>query len=281
MSYPFELISAKAFSYEELTEAYNNTRVDYIVPMPMNANKLREYVEIYDIDMAASAVAVDGNEVLGLAMLGVRENRAWITRLGVIRNNRRQGTGEGLVDHLIEQARQRDRASIILEVIEDNTPAYSLFIKKGFKDTRDLLVLRRPPNDVVPPNPEAQFQVLGYKDALELLQRRCSKPSWIDEYESLVNAGNLSALCVTLPDNSHGWLVYQNTVFQLGRLVIQTEVGDPLKVGRALLGQLHTKHPVQDTKTENLPAADPHWPAFQETGYLVSFRRNEMILRLK
>jgi ribosomal protein S18 acetylase RimI-like enzyme len=235
MSYPFELIPAKAFSYEELTEAYNTTRVDYIVPMPMNANKLREYVETYDVDMEASAVAVDGNEVLGLGMLGVRKNRAWITRLGVIRNNRRNGTGEGLVDHLIDQAQQRDQVSIILEVIEDNTPAYSLFTKKGFKDTRDLLVLRRPPNDVIPPHPEAQFQTLGYKDALELLQRRCSIPSWLDEYQSLVNAGNLSALCVTLPDNSQGWLVYQNTIFQLARLVIQTEVGDPLKVGRALL----------------------------------------------
>jgi ribosomal protein S18 acetylase RimI-like enzyme len=228
MSYPFELIPAKAFSYEELTEAYNNTRVDYIVPMPMNANKLREYVETYDVDMEASAVAVDGNEVLGLGMLGVRKNRAWITRLGVIRNNRRNGTGEGLVDHLIDQARQRDQVSIILEVIEDNTPAYSLFTKKGFKDTRDLLVLRRPPNDVIPPHPEAQFQTLGYKDALELLQRRCSIPSWLDEYQSLVNAGYLSALCVTQPDNSQGWLVYQNTIFHLARLVIQTEVGDPL-----------------------------------------------------
>jgi hypothetical protein len=214
-------------------------------------------------------------------MLGVRKNRAWITRLGVIRNNRRNGTGEGLVDHLIDQAQQRDQVSIILEVIEDNTPAYSLFTKKGFKDTRDLLVLRRPPNDVIPPHPEAQFQTLGYKDALELLQRRCSIPSWLDEYQSLVNAGNLSALCVTLPDNSQGWLVYQNTIFQLARLVIQTEVGDPLKVGRALLSQLHTKHPVQDTKTENLPVNDPHWPAFKEMGYLVSFRRNEMILQLK
>ena len=30
------LIPVSAFSYEELTEAYNQTRVDYIVPMPMN-----------------------------------------------------------------------------------------------------------------------------------------------------------------------------------------------------------------------------------------------------
>ena len=41
-----DLIPASAFSFEELTDAYNHTRVDYMVPMPMNVNKLREYVII-------------------------------------------------------------------------------------------------------------------------------------------------------------------------------------------------------------------------------------------
>jgi hypothetical protein len=76
----FDLIPASAFSYEELTDAYNHTRIDYLVPMPMNAARLHEYVQIYDVDLGSSIVAVDGNEILGLAMLGVRERRGWITR---------------------------------------------------------------------------------------------------------------------------------------------------------------------------------------------------------
>ena len=137
-TYSFDLIPAGTFSYEELTEAYNHTRVDYIVPMPMNAAKLREYVETYDVDMTASAVAVDGNEILGLGMLGVREKRAWITRVGVIRSNRRRGTGGGLVEHLIQQAKERGATYILIEVIENNKPAYQLFTQRGFKETRDL-----------------------------------------------------------------------------------------------------------------------------------------------
>jgi ribosomal protein S18 acetylase RimI-like enzyme len=277
----FDFIPANAFSYEELTEVYNKTRVDYIVPMPMNAAKLREYVESYDIDMSASAVAVDGNEVLGLSMLGVRDDRAWITRLGVIRSNRKRGTGEALVNYLIDQARERDISRIFIEVIENNIPAYSLFQKKGFKDTRDLLVLRRPPVDMPLLDPTFEVQIHGYNETLALLNKRQSIPSWIDETASLINAGNLAALSVTLPNGAHGWLVYQNTVFQLGRLVIQTEVGDPLQIGRALLQTLHSKHPVQDTKTENLPADDPHWLAFKEMNYFVTFRRNEMVFNLK
>ena len=277
----FNLVPASAFSYEELTDAYNQTRVDYIVPMPMNAAKLREYVEVYDVDMDASAVVVEDDHILALGMLGVRQGRAWITRLGVIRSNRRQGVGWALVTHLIEQAHLKNADYIVIEVIDDNTPAYNLFSKKGFKPVRELLVLRRPPVSVKITPPEARIETLSYTDAVRLLEKRASKPSWIDEYESLLNAGNLSAFYATLADGSEGWLVYQNTVFQLSRLVIQTEVGCQLDVGRALLHRLHTDHPVQDTKTENLPVNDPHWPAFKEIGYLVTFRRVEMILPLK
>lgn len=252
-----------------------------MVPMPMNAARLREYVKTYDVDMGCSVVAVDGNEVLGLAMLGVRERRAWITRLGIIRSKRRQGTGWRLVTHLLDQARQKKVDRVMIEVIKNNVPAHNLFRKAGFCETRELLVLRRPPGPVKIEPPPAEIKTLGYPEAVHLLENRASTPSWIDERESLINAGNLGAFYALLADGSKGWLVYQNTVFQLGRLVIQTDEGDPLNVGRALLHHLHSVHPAQDTKTENLPKDDPHWPAFQEVGYLEVFDRVEMKLQLK
>ena len=276
-----DLIPASAFSYEELAEAYNNTRVDYLVPMPMNAPRLREYVENYDVDMDSSVVAVDGNEILGLGMLGVRERRAWITRLGIMRSKRRQGTGWQLVAHLLDQARQKNADYALIEVIKNNLPAHTLFLKAGFRETRELLVLRRPPGPVKIEAPAAEIKTLGYTEAVRLIENRASTPSWIDEKESLINAGNLAAFYAILADGSKGWLVYQNTVFQLGRLVLQTDEGNPLNVGRALLHHLHCVHPAQDTKTENLPNYDPHWPAFKELGYLEVFDRIEMMLALK
>ncbi len=277
-----DLISASAFSYQELTEAYNHTRVDYMVPMPLNANKLREYVIVYDIDMKASAVAVDGYEILGLSMLGVRENRAWITRLGVIRSNRRRGTGTALMEHLIREAQKRNLPKIILEVIKNNTAAHTLFVKMGFQETRELLVLARPPVPLLPQKlPKAKVKAMSYAQIIELLKSRQAKPSWIDEHESLVKIGNIEGFYATLSDGSEGWLVYQNAVFQLGRIVIQTEVGDPVQVGRVLLHHLHQSYTKKDTKTENLPANDPHWPTFKEMGYFELFRRVELILSFK
>ncbi|MBN1487443.1 MAG: GNAT family N-acetyltransferase [Anaerolineae bacterium] len=278
---PVELIPASEFKLEELTDAYNRSRVDYIVPMPMNIARLQEYIRNYDVNLELSVVALVEGDILALSMLGVRPDHTWITRLGVIPGRRRSGTGERMMRYLIEESRHLQVDYITLEVIQNNIPAYRLFRKLHFEEVRDLLIVRRPPGkpkeDI---NPYA-VQLLGYQKAVELLHQRSSLASWLDETPSLVNAGNLSALRVELDDGSRGWLVYQNTVFQLGRLVLQTEVGDPYHVGRALIHALHSYHPMQDTKSENLPPEDLHWEAMQSMGYLESFRRIEMRLDLK
>src|SRR3990172_6115180 len=100
-----ELIPATKFTVQELADLYNQTRVDYLVPMPMNADRLTEYIHIYDVDLNLSCVA-RGREgqVFGLGMLGVRDDRAWITRLGVLPVSRRSGIGAALVSEMLERA---------------------------------------------------------------------------------------------------------------------------------------------------------------------------------
>jgi len=278
-----DLVPASQFTIEELVAAYNQTRVDYIVPMPMNTARLREYVRNYDIDLDRSFVVRAGDQILGLAMLGVRPGHTWVTRLGIIPTQRRCGAGQMLMEQLIAQSRRLKVSYITLDVIQNNKPAHRLFSKLGFHEIRELMVIRRPPatppNDVTIP-PCYTVQNLSHRQAAALLGQRQSVPSWLTENRSLVNAGNLAALRVELESGGRGWLVYQKTIFQLGRLVLQTEVGDPHQVCLALIHALHTHNPALDTKSENLPVQDPHWPAMQELGYLESFRRIEMRLDL-
>ncbi len=275
------LCRASEFTLEELVNAYNQTRIDYIVPMPMNVRRLQEYVYNYDVRLDYSAVAVADGQILGLCMLGVRPGRCWSTRLGVLPVKRRRGTGEMLMRDNIRTAQALGAASIMLEVIKDNEPAHQLFLKLGFYETRGLLVLRRPPGMPKIDVGAYKVQHLEKDEAIALLQRRRSVPSWLDETPSLIHAGNLAALQVELADGERGWLVYQNTTFQLGRLVLQTEAGDPCTVARVLVHALHSKYPFKDTNTENLPLDDPHLPGLLDMGYLESFRRIEMRLDLK
>ena len=274
------LVPAGLYTIDELVHAYNQSRVDYIVPMPMNAARLQEYVNNYDVDLHASVVALWDDQIVGVGMLGVRPAGTWVTRLGVLPVKRRYGIGQRLMEYLIEKSRHLNVPSIILEVIKGNIPAERLFHKLGFRSMRELLIVRRPPGPPAMTVGPYEFQMLGSQMALELLQQRSDDASWLTDTPSLRNAGALSALQVELRSGGQGWIAYQETTFQLRRLVLHTKLGDPYEVSLALLHALHTSYAATDTTVENIAADSPYWPAMQEMGYVESFRRVEMRLDL-
>jgi len=271
-----EVVPAARFTYAQLTDAYNQTRVDYLVPMPMNERKLIDYVHNYDLDMQLSAVALAGSEILGLAMLGVRGDEAWVTRLGVVPSGRQRGIGRTLMARLIENSRRANINRMALDVIKNNTPAETLFLRCGFRRIREFQVMRRPPKPVNVVRLGIHVEAVSPPDVPALLARRTDTPSWLTDTPSMLNAGTLLGLYAELPNGGRGWLAYQNTVFRLGRLVFEIEAGDPTEVATALLEHLHWRHPIQDTVVENVPLDAPCRPAMQAMGYIVSFNRFEM-----
>jgi ribosomal protein S18 acetylase RimI-like enzyme len=285
---PIHLLSAARFSIAELTAAYNQTRVDYLVPMPMDVERLAAYVHMYDVSLADSLVAMaagaggEQGETLGLAMLGLRPGRAWITRLGVLAARRRHGTGEALVRGLLAAARQRGITRAVLEVIQGNQAAHGLFQKLGFVDTRELLVLQRPPAAPAGP-PAGRASWLGPEDALEMLKAGCVASTgarglpWTNEPESFRNAHDLRGLRVDLGSAGNGWLAFRRQRSLLSHFVFHTERGDPRMVGAALLGQLYHRYPERDTYIENVPVNDPHVAALDSAGFLEVFQRVEMV----
>ncbi|MCC7118473.1 MAG: GNAT family N-acetyltransferase [Anaerolineales bacterium] len=275
MDLKIKLLPASDFTLAELTAIYNQTRVDYLVPMPMNAARLADYISTYDVSLKRSLVAMQGDQLRGVAMLGARPDRAWVTRLGVIPTTRRTGVGEALTVGLLEQAEKLKINFDMLEVIKNNTPAHTLFRKLGFYEVGELLVLRRSP--ILPPDPVvAEAERLDRAEALILVGRNRGTQPWTNQSESLFNAQEVSGLHVTLVDGSRGWLVYQRQKFTLTRFIYKTEVGDPVKVAYAFLSHLHQQYPRLDTQIENIQLNDPHLPAFYKMGYVESFRRIEM-----
>ena len=275
-----ELISAAHFTMQELTELYNQTRVDYLVPMPMNAERLAEYVHDFDIDLTHSCIARSAEgEMLGLSMLGIRRDKAWVTRLGVLPVSRRTGAGSAMMDFMLEGAASLGLKETDLEVIKNNVPAYNLFMRKGFTETGEYLVMRRAPHTFTEP-------VLGHlfwldtDEASETLQTYPGHLTWINAYASMRNSPNVQGMRIELPNGSSGWLVYRNTKFTLrsvlSHLIMHTEHGDPYEVGMQLLLNLHSRYPHHDTYAENIPHDDPHLSAFQASGYFTNFSRIEM-----
>lgn len=272
------LIPANQFSYAELADIYNQARVDYIVPMPMNAKRLQEYVEYYDISLADSVVAMTNDPLpCGIGMLGLRGDRAWITRLGVIPERRKHHVGQVIMQSLIHAAQNQGVKRVQLEVIVGNDPARRLFDKLSFIVTRELLVIRRPPS---PPQTNLAFDtltplVIDDADIPNLLMNRVDHPSWIEETPSLLNIGKLRGIKISGDNGEWGWLIFQRTPFQLTHFILNYSHD---WVARALLYHVHKEYPMQDTKIENVDVGDSLWQIYQQMGYLEVFRRTEMFL---
>ncbi len=278
----FEIVSADRYTLAELTDAYNETRVDYMVPMPMNLAKLREYVRLYDVKLKASQVAVGEDDmILGLGMLGVRDQRAWITRLGVLPYGRRLGVGQGIMEGLVAASEKLGLKQVWLEVIQGNVPGLALFHKFGFQETRELIVARRPPspNTQVLPSGIKHSELLDHEEALNLLNERKGTPNWLKQPESMAHVQNLSALVVELDNGGRGWVCFHADLLQLTRMVVEVDAGDPAEVSAATLQTLHRHYKRQDAKIENIPD-DAIWAGFVRAGYFESFRRIEMVKEL-
>ncbi|MFN8398436.1 MAG: GNAT family N-acetyltransferase [Anaerolineales bacterium] len=271
-----KLIPASHFTIDELTAIYNQTRVDYLVPMPMNSARLVEYINSYDVNLDHSFVAAEEENLRGVAMLGVRSDRTWITRLGVIPSTRRGGVGEALMQSLLEQSLLLGIDFTMLEVIKNNTPAHHLFQKLGFYEVGELLILRRAPSKKMVEPVIADARRLERYEALDLIGYDRGTQPWTNQSESMSHAQDISGLYLTLPDGSQGWLVYQRQQFTLTHFIYKTEIGDPATMAYAFLSHLHHQYPRLDTHIENIQVNDPHLPGFYKMGYVESFRRIEM-----
>jgi len=278
-----DLIPANHFTYEQLVDAYNQTRIDYVVPMPMNIARMREYSRVYDINQARSIVAMESNTMQGLGMLGVRENRSWITRLGVLPIGRRKGVGRSLMEELLRQSYVLNVDTAWLEVIKGNKPAHKLFQSLGFNETRELIVARRPPNPKAELPEHIKYKSitpLDHEDAVILLSHRKERPNWLNEIETFNHVKNLSALVIELENGSRGWVTYHAGLLQLTRVIVEVTAGDMVDTTTAILHMLHHRHKRQDTITENL-FDEVQYQGFREVGYFEAFRRIEMKNPLK
>ncbi len=281
-----DLLPASQFSLDALTAAYNQTRVDYLVPMPMNAERLRAYITGYDVSLEDSLVAVDGSQILGLAMLGVRQGRTWITRLGVLPVQRRHGAGESLMRGLIAASERLGYQRIILEVIAGNEPAHQLFLKVGFQPTRNLLVLRRAPGKSEPTS-AWRMTWLDQEDALDLLQSQagrdsdCCRLPWTNEVESLRHEEDVLGVMAELEMGARGWMVFRRQKRLISHFIFHTEKGDPAQLAGAILSHLYQRFPFLDSYVENIATEDKHLPAMTKMGFFEAFGRLEMVRKTK
>jgi GNAT superfamily N-acetyltransferase len=132
------LVPADSLELDALAGLFNAAYSDYFVPLRLDPPGLELTIEICDIDLGASRVALQDGEPAAFAVLARRGDEGWIGGMGTVPAHRRRGLGEAALSAVVAEAQARGAQSVRLEVIERNDPACRLYEKLGFRRERDL-----------------------------------------------------------------------------------------------------------------------------------------------
>ena len=259
-----ELRSAATLTGEELAELFTAAYADYLVPVTVTAEALQFMTTAFDLDRAASLVAVRDGANVGLVNLGVRGVDAWIGGLGVVPSERRCGIGRLLMSKVHEEAKARGIERVWLEVIVENVQAVALYEELGYAHVRELEVWSLPGGEgeaAECPAAEAHAWIRSHRQEREPWQRADASFE-IEDMRGLLVEG--AAAVVRVSED-------RMSVVQLaGRT--PAALRDLLAGARSLAGTIGVL---------NLPAGHEAARVLLDLGGRVDVRQHEMVLTLR
>src|SRR5689334_21906148 len=150
-----QFVPASSYTLDALAEVFTRSFEAYFYPGTTTAATLAARARIENLDLHHSLVMRIGDEPAGIALLGLRGDRAWCGGFGVMLPFRGRGLAHQLAAAMIEQAREARARQLGLEVLTRNERAIKAYKRAGFQQRRDLLIFewRRPEEQPEPRTP--------------------------------------------------------------------------------------------------------------------------------
>jgi ribosomal protein S18 acetylase RimI-like enzyme len=256
-----EIQSARSLPPAERAELFNAAYEGYLVPFHVDVPTLEFMDDAFDLDLDASRIAFRDGEPVGLGNLGLRGEDAWIGGVGVVAAARRSGIGEALMFALHEEARERGVRRVWLEVILENTGAFALYEKLGYRTVRDVEVWSLPAGAE---DAGAVREVPAAEAQTRIRELGGGRAPWQRADETIAHYGDARGLATE--DGA--------AVFRTGGAVQLLQLaGEAEPFLRFLRG-------LGAVSVLNLPEDDPAAAALRSLGGTVAVRQHEMLLEL-
>jgi ribosomal protein S18 acetylase RimI-like enzyme len=256
-----ELHSARSLDRGERAELFTAAYEGYLIPFRVDEPKLASIEKTFDIDLDASRIAFRDGTPVGLGNLGLRGEDAWIGGVGVVPAARRSGIGDTLMRALHGEARSRGVRRVWLEVIVENTGAFVLYEKLGYRVVRDVEVWSLPASEG---GESAAREVSAAEAQARIRELPRGREAWQRADETVENYGDARGLVT-----EGGAAVFRaGGAIQLLQIAGEAE---PL---------LHSLRGLGTVSVLNLAEDDPAAAALRSLGATVAVRQHEMLLEL-
>ena len=145
-----EFRPALDFDLAFLADLFNRGFEGYVVPVRESPRGLAARLRFDSIDLGLSRVAMLDDRAAGILFVSVRGWHCRIAGMGVVADARRQGVGRRLMAEAIQHCRLAGLRRMVLEVIEQNVPALSLYRDLNFVVEQRLVGYTRPASHSAP-----------------------------------------------------------------------------------------------------------------------------------
>ena len=164
---------------------------------------------VHDVDLAHSVVARDdGGQIVGIAVLARRGERAYCADFGVVPESRRRGIGRGLVEAFLEEARRTGARTAELAADAAN-PAVRIYEDAGFRTVRKLISLRGNAGKLAPGPAAVNVQPCDVGALTDWYGgERSPKPLWELELPSLLAETDARAVLALRDGEERAFLLY-------------------------------------------------------------------------
>lgn len=135
-----EIKSLGGTDFETIFIAFSKAFADYDIQL--NANELKTMLKRRGFDPGLSFAAFEGNEIVAFTLNGIGNfngiKMAYDTGTGTLKEYRGQGLATKIFEYSIPFLKEANINHYLLEVLQHNTKAISVYQKIGFKVTREF-----------------------------------------------------------------------------------------------------------------------------------------------
>jgi ribosomal protein S18 acetylase RimI-like enzyme len=124
---------------DEFYYIFNDAFKDDVLNRSIDLELFKENLITLNIKNEISFLLKDNGKPVGLFLASMRGNRGYISSIAVIKNFRKMGYGQILLEKGISLMEEYNCKKIKLEVIDDNKNAINLYLKTGFKISNTIL----------------------------------------------------------------------------------------------------------------------------------------------
>jgi RimJ/RimL family protein N-acetyltransferase len=273
-----------AYSLDALAEIFTRSFEGYFYPQQATGALLAARARIENLDLHRTLVIESGGEPVGIAVLGLRGERAWCGGFGVAARARGRGLSHRLVAAMLEQAREAGARECALEVLTRNQRAIAAYARAGFRVTRDLRIVewRQPETEARrrETGEQAGAAVLVEHAPALLLERFAvlhpAPAAWQRDLPSLLVRAKVIGLAIMAGGRAAAYALVSETAD--GGAHLQDLGAENDGLASALLAALQRRY--ARIVSVNEPADSPLTAAFDLAGFAETDRQHEMVIEL-